>query len=78
MLTPFTDNNEVDYHALEQLINWYIENGVDGLFAVCQSSEMVYLSLEERIEIASFVKQKAKGRVPVIASGIYPILWMRR
>ena len=69
MLTPFTDDNEVDYEALEKLVNWYIENGVAGLFADCQSSEMFYLSLEERVKIASFVKEKAAGRVPVVASG---------
>lgn len=69
MLTPFTKDNKVDYKALEQLVNWYIDNGVLGLFAVCQSSEMFFLSLEERVEIARFVKEKAAGRVPVIASG---------
>ena len=69
MLTPFTDDNEVDYGSLEKLVNWYIENGVAGLFADCQSSEMFYLSLEERVKIASFVKEKAAGRVPVVASG---------
>lgn len=69
MLTPFTKENQVDYKALEQLVNWYIDNGVLGLFAVCQSSEMFFLSLEERVEIARFVKEKAAGRVPVIASG---------
>ena len=52
MLTPFTDDNEVDYEALGKLVDWYIENGVAGLFADCQSSEMFYLSLEERIKIA--------------------------
>lgn len=31
MLTPFTDDNRVDYDSLEKLINWYIENGVAGL-----------------------------------------------
>ena len=35
MLTPFTDDNRVDYDSLEKLINWYIENGVAGLFADC-------------------------------------------
>ena len=40
MLTPFTEENQVDYPALKELVEWYIENGVDGLFAVCQSSEM--------------------------------------
>ncbi|KRF10046.1 dihydrodipicolinate synthetase [Paenibacillus sp. Soil766] len=69
MLTPFTQDNEVDYKALEQLVNWYIEKGVHGLFAVCLSSEMGYLSLEERVQVASFVKEKADGRVPVVASG---------
>ncbi|RGZ01311.1 dihydrodipicolinate synthase family protein [Clostridium sp. AM58-1XD] len=69
MLTPFTEDNQVDYPALERLVEWYIENGVSGLFAVCQSSEMFFLSLEERVKIAGFVKEKAKGRVPVIASG---------
>ena len=48
MLTPFTDDNRVDYDSLEKLINWYIENGVAGLFADCQSSEMFFLSLEVR------------------------------
>lgn len=30
---------------------------------------MFFLSLEERVEIARFVKEKAAGRVPVVASG---------
>lgn len=68
MLTPFRDG-KVDYPALAQLVEWYITNGVSGLFAVCQSSEMFCLSLEERTAIACFVKQQAAGRVPVIASG---------
>lgn len=69
MLTPFTEDKEVDYEALGKLVDWYIEKGVSGLFAVCQSSEMFYLSLEERVEIAKYTVKMAKGRVPVIASG---------
>ena len=69
MLTPFTQENEVDYKALKKLVDWYIENGVSGLFAVCQSSEMFYLSLEERIQVAKYIVKAAEGRVPVIASG---------
>ena len=68
MLTPFRDG-AVDYPALEALVEWYIAHGVSGLFAVCQSSEMFFLSLEERVGIARFVNEKAAGRVPVIASG---------
>lgn len=69
MLTPFTDDNKVDYVSLEKLVNWYIENGAAGLFAACQSSEMFFLSLDERVEISRFVKMQARGRVPVVSSG---------
>lgn len=69
MLTPFTEDNHVDDEALEKLVNWYIQRGVDGLFAVCQSSEMFFLSLEERVHITEAVVRFAAGRVPVISSG---------
>ena len=69
MITPFTETNEIDYTALEQLIEWYIGKGVQGLFAVCLSSEMYKLSLRERVELARFTVEKADGRVPVVASG---------
>ena len=69
MLTPFTEDNRVDYDGLGALIEWYIKEGVSGLFAVCQSSEMFFLSLEERVNVARYCVEKAAGRVPVIASG---------
>lgn len=67
MLTPFKADRSIDWDALARLIEWYEANGVDGLFAVCQSSEMFYLSLEERVQLAKFVKVHA--HVPVVASG---------
>lgn len=69
MVTPFKENGAIDFFAQERAVEWYIRHGVDGLFAVCQSSEMFHLSLEERVKLASFIKEKAAGRVPVIASG---------
>lgn len=69
MITPFTATDKVDYKALEQLVEWYIRQGANGLFAVCQSSEMFFLTLEERAEIARFVREQAAGRVSVVASG---------
>lgn len=69
MLTPFTEDGRIDYNALEHLVNWYIDKGCDGLFAVCQSSEMYYLTLEERLQLAEAVVKITDGRVPVIASG---------
>lgn len=67
MLTPFTKEGEIDYDGLKRLIDWYVTQGATGLFAVCQSSEMFFLSLRERVELASFVKRHAP--VTVIASG---------
>lgn len=68
MITPFTQDNKVDVNALKALTKWYIAEGCDGLFAVCQSSEMFYLSLDEKKLITKTVKEAA-GNTPVIASG---------
>lgn len=40
MITPFTKDNKIDYAAVEALINWYAGKKVDGIFAICQSSEI--------------------------------------
>ena len=69
MLTPFTADGEIDYDALDALVDWYIAQGVTGLFAVCQSSEMFHLSLSERVGLSQACVRAAAGRVPVIASG---------
>lgn len=69
MLTPFTSKGEVDVDGLYALTEWYIQNGVSGLFAACQSSEIYCLSLDERVLITETAIKAAKGRVPVIASG---------
>lgn len=69
MLTPFDEKHEIDYPALEAMIDWYVKKGVAGLFATCQSSEMFYLSREERAALARFVVEKTAGRVGVVASG---------
>lgn len=69
MLTPFREDGAIDYAGLERLIEWYLQHGADALFAVAQSSEMQFLSLQERSDLARFVVDKVAGRVPVLASG---------
>ncbi|MDE1164875.1 MAG: dihydrodipicolinate synthase family protein [Pseudomonas sp.] len=69
MLTPFDASGAIDYRGVERLIEWYLQHGCDALFAVCQSSEMQFLSLAERTELARFVVDIVGGRVPVVASG---------
>jgi 4-hydroxy-tetrahydrodipicolinate synthase len=69
MITPFVESGEIDYAGLESLVEWYVANGADALFAVCQSSEMQFLSVDERSALGKFVVKQAAGRVPVIVSG---------
>ncbi len=69
MITPFTQENEIDEPAVAALMDWYAAHGCDGVFAVCQSSEMFFLTLEERVRLAGLCVRHAGGRVQVIASG---------
>jgi 4-hydroxy-tetrahydrodipicolinate synthase len=69
MLTPFDERNEIDWHSLERLIDWYLAAGVHGLFAICQSSEMFFLSNAEATQLSRFIVHYVDGRVPVVASG---------
>ena len=41
-------------------MDWYFESGITGIFAVCQSSEIFYLSLEERVELNRRVYARVK------------------
>ncbi|MBQ8899197.1 MAG: dihydrodipicolinate synthase family protein [Clostridia bacterium] len=69
MITPYTEDNRIDYAHVEKLVEWYIERGVAGIFAVCQSSEMFFLSDGEKAELASIIVKQVNGRVGVVASG---------
>ena len=69
MITPFAENNTVDFDAIKKLVEWYIAHGADGIFAVCQSSEMFFLSKREKLDIAKAVVDANAGRIKVIASG---------
>lgn len=69
MITAFDDTGKIDFKATEKIVEWYISKGCDGIFAVCQSSEMFYLSKKEKIDLARCVVEKAAGRINVVASG---------
>jgi 4-hydroxy-tetrahydrodipicolinate synthase len=54
VITPFTTDGKIDYPSLVKLIDLLAMNNCDGLFAVCQSSEMFYLSDMEKLELAKY------------------------
>ena len=39
MITPFTEDNKIDYDAVLRIIEWYDKKSVDLIFAVCKSRE---------------------------------------
>ena len=61
IITPFTADNKIDYKSLEKLIDYLFYYQSDGLFAVCQSSEMFFLSEAEKLELASFCVERCRG-----------------
>ena len=71
MLTPFLSNGEIDYPALTQLTEIYLQAGSSGLFANCLSSEMFELTDKERIRAIKHVIKVADGSVPVVATGTF-------
>ena len=66
LITPFRDNYTVDYDALEQIIENQIGGGVDYLVVLGTTAETPTLSEEEKRDIVAFVKEKNRGRLPVI------------
>ena len=60
MITPYVPDGSIDYATAEKYVDWYFENGLTGIFAVCQSSEIFYLSLKERVELNRRVYARAK------------------
>ena len=68
MLTPFR-NGKIDFKAVDEILEFYIKSRVDGVFAVCQSSEMFQLSLKEKVSLAKHIVEVADGRINVVASG---------
>jgi 4-hydroxy-tetrahydrodipicolinate synthase len=71
MVTPFNLKAKVDYDVLPQLIDFYLQAGVQGFFANCLSSEMYSISEDERLELTAFVVKYTNGRLPVVATGSF-------
>lgn len=67
LLTPFQENKQIDWDAYAPYVDWQLQSGAQGLFAVCGSSEMKWLALEERLELARRAVKRA-GSTPVIAT----------
>ncbi len=70
MLVAYDTNGAVDLGAQSALLDWYLARGVHGMFAVCQSTEMFFLTMEEKLAIGRLTMEKYKGKIPVVVSGM--------
>ena len=66
LVTPFK-GGRVDFEALAKLVDWQIENGVDGIVSVGTTGESATLDVEEHVAVIASTVKAARGRVPVIA-----------
>ena len=78
MMVPYTPENKIDYFALDKMLDWYVAHGCSSFFAMCHSTELHLLSMEERLGIIRFVEEKSaslvtiRGRRPdIIAAGTF-------
>lgn len=61
MITPYLPDGTVDYETAKKYVKWYFDKGCTGIFAICQSSEIMWLSLEERVKLHTVVWETAKA-----------------
>ena len=66
IVTPFK-GGKVDFDGLAKLVDWQIEQGVDGIVAVGTTGESATLDVPEHVAVISAAVKAAKGRVPVVA-----------
>jgi len=65
---PFRDGKaDVDFEALAKLVDWQIEQGVDGIVSVGTTGESATLDVEDHVAVIAATVKAARGRVPVIA-----------
>lgn len=67
IVTPLNKSGEVDYASLENLLNWHIEEGTDGIVSVGTTGESATLDVKEHIEVIDFTVKHINKRIPVIA-----------
>jgi 4-hydroxy-tetrahydrodipicolinate synthase len=66
LITPFTSRKEVDFHALERLVNYQIDNGIDYLVVLGTTGETATLTIDEQEHVMAKVVEVNNGRLPLV------------
>ena len=67
IITPFTEDDKVNFEEFGKIIEDQIKNKVDAIIVCGTTGEASTMTLEERKETIKFVVEKANKRVPIIA-----------
>lgn len=67
MVTPFDEDLNVDYAAVERLVDHLIRTGSQGIVVSGTTGESPTLTREEKLELYRVVKQAAAGKAAVVA-----------
>jgi 4-hydroxy-tetrahydrodipicolinate synthase len=67
LVTPLSEDGEVDYDALKHLIDWHINQGTDGIVSVGTTGESATLNIKEHVDVIEFTVKHANKKLPVIA-----------
>ncbi|MCZ9839114.1 4-hydroxy-tetrahydrodipicolinate synthase [Brachyspira hyodysenteriae] len=67
LITPFTEDNQINYEKLEELIEFQIANKTDAIIAAGTTAESATLTPEERMQVIKFCIERTKKRTIVIA-----------
>ena len=66
LITPFSDDFEIDYPALGKVIDFVIEGGVNYVVTLGTTGETPTLNKKEKIRIAEYTYERVNSRVPVV------------
>ncbi|MDO6562534.1 4-hydroxy-tetrahydrodipicolinate synthase [Amphritea sp. 1_MG-2023] len=67
LVTPMNSNGEVDWDALDKLVDFHLEKGTDSIVAVGTSGESATLNCDEHCQVIKRVVDRVAGAIPVIA-----------
>jgi len=67
LITPMYENGDVDFDALEKLVNFHIESGTKAIVSVGTTGESATLNHDEHIEVMKKTIEYSNARIPVIA-----------
>lgn len=66
LITPFKEDKSLDVEALENLVEYQIENNIDYIVALGTTAESASLSKEEKELVKTTIVEKTAGRIPLV------------